>query len=442
MATNGYILVKDKDGKMKYFKDGVYYSPDEVRVATKAQLPQAQTVERKQELKPIYSFDSSKKTPPPAAVRSIAPKETKPLAEVKPIVPKDAKPTAVPLKKAQPDFVAVEELSLADLKKTVAAPPAKPLIAKEKVKFELENVAPHAASQQQRENDQKLIDEMVNNVIQRLKIKFSDATIENRFRAVLVTYFRGLRHAKEVGYLLGLPKMSGGLELPKDKIAIILTVLEQASQDFHKARRDVVAKPFDVAMMKKAEDVEHQLSAPVPVKVEPKSEPAKPLAAKPNIPDAVKKTIAPSVAARPVYAAKPEVLKPVAAAQAAMIGKQAKPQIRDIKVDRRLVGPVEELEIMDLTNLRQLGKTAEEMQAQLKKKFDFLSEQALIKKVEGVQAWKRSPVFRLYITMTYAGLRERKPIAEVIRARQIANTECLTLSEYEMIGRLNADIAL
>ena len=62
MATNGYILVKDKDGKMKYFKDGKYYSPDEIRNAAKAQWPQTQSVERKQELKPIYSFNSVKKT--------------------------------------------------------------------------------------------------------------------------------------------------------------------------------------------------------------------------------------------------------------------------------------------------------------------------------------------------------------------------------------------
>jgi len=82
------------------------------------------------------------------------------------------------------------------------------------------------------------------------------------------------------------------------------------------------------------------------------------------------------------------------------------------------------------------------MQAQLKRKFDYLAEQALVKKVEGVRAWKKSPVFRLYIAMTYEGLRERKPMTEVIRARQIANHDCLTLSEYEMMGRVNGEIAL
>jgi len=455
MAINGYILVKDKDGKMKYFKDGKYYSPDEVRIATKAQTPQAQTVERKQELKPIYSFNSVKKSSSP-------PIPVVPATKIKPTAPPlETKPPAASAENIRIDLGDVDELGLFDLKKTLSAPisprppasrPAErkvvPPIIREKVKFEIEELAPHEESRLKRESDQKFIEEMVNNVIQRLKIKFSDVVIENRFRGVMVTYFRGVRHAKEVGYLLGLPKMSGGLELPKDKIAIILTVLEQAAHDFHKARRDVAAKPFDVARLKKAEDVEHQLSAPVPVKVEPKSEPEKILAAKPNVPVTVTKAPTPNSVARPAYASKPvsagrsEVIRPLATEQAAMIGRQAKPQIRDVKADRRLVGPVEELEILDLVNLRQLGKTAEDMQAQLKKKFDFLSEQALVKKVEGVQAWKKSPVFRLYIAMTYEGLRERKPIAEVIRARQIANTECLTLSEYEMIGRLSAEIAL
>jgi len=431
MATNGYILVKDKDGKMKYFKDGKYYSPDEIRNAAKAQWPQTQSVERKQELKPIYSFNSVKKTVPPA----------KPVAP-----PITAKPLAAAAKEARIDFVAADELHLSDLKKTISAPATpkvKPSVMKEKVNFDLEEVAPHEESRQKREGDQKLIEEMVNNVIQRLKIKFSDAVVENRFRGVLASYFRGVRQTKEVGYLFGLPKMSGGLELPKDKIAIILTVLEQAAQDFHKARRDVVAKPFDVAMMQRAEDVEHQLTAPVPVKVEPKSGLDKILAAKPNIAESATKAPMPSNVARQAYVSKPEVVRPVATDdnQVKSVGA-SRPQIHDMKVDRRLVGPVEELEIMDLVNLRQLGKTAEEMQAQLKRKFDYLAEQALVKKVEGVRAWKKSPVFRLYIAMTYEGLRERKPMTEVIRARQIANHDCLTLSEYEMMGRVNGEIAL
>lgn len=411
MATNGYILVKDKDGKMKYFKDGAYFTPEQVKAAWKQKSSQTQAVAAKKALAPVYSYET--RAPKPVPVQ--------PMKQAEPAKPVPA-----------PKVVAVSE-SL-PLEKARSAP----------VDVEFETLESSGDSKHKREADQNLINELVTGAIQRLKVKFSDPLIENRFRQVLATYFRGVRTSKEISYLLALPKMSGGLELPKDKVMLVVAALEKTAEEAHKTRRDIAAspastrpvnssnrgEPFNMEMLKKAEDVEHQLAAPVPVKVAPtlKVEAPKPIVQT----NTMKRTVAVPIQA--------EVTRP--SSVTIDKSKQPRPQIRDLNVDRRLVGPVEELGVMDVVNFRQLGKSPDEIKEQLKKKITYLAEQSLTKKVEGVQAWKRSPVFRLYVAMTYAGLRERQSMAEIIRARQIANSDCLTLSEYEMIGALNAEIAL
>ena len=87
--------------------------------------------------------------------------------------------------------------------------------------------------------------------------------------------------------------------------------------------------------------------------------------------------------------------------------------------------------------MRKLGRNEDEIKEELLEKVEVLAEQSLLKKIEGINAWKISPVYKLYLQMTYQGIKKMKKISEVIEQRQIENHESLTLSEYEMIASLN-----
>ena len=393
-APAGYVLVKDKDGKLKYYKDGKFFTLEQIQAQEKKQ----EQVKQKQKikLKPSYSFDTSKKPQPKATPlkieKKVAPSRALPKDSVKgkPSLPKSGKPVW---------------------------PKAKP------VDVNLEELKSSGEMHSRRSEDQGLIEQKVVEVIKRLKIKFSDKKIETRFRNILATYFRGIRKPKELEYVLELPKISGGMELAKDKVKIIMSVLEHDFSEIEKQRRHVVAKPKEKLAMQVTADLDHQIAPPPPAIVKPQEETVEP---------------APVAAPikRPVVAktmTRPAIHRPIAKAP---VEKKPRPAINDIK-RRRLIGPVEELELMDLENMRKLGRNEDEIKEELLEKVEVLAEQSLLKKIEGINAWKISPVYKLYLQMTYQGIKKMKKISEVIEQRQIENHESLTLSEYEMIASLN-----
>lgn len=339
---DNYILVKDKNGEFKYFKDGKYFSVEEVKA-----------LQGRSFVKPTVS------KPAPATLEYI------------------------PLKKPVYGLTNMDERRLAD---------------------------------------QKIVGEKANGVIERLKIKFSDDKIKTRFVNILITYFRGVRTKKEVEYVLTLPKISGGLELPLDKARIIIAFLESLSVETSRERKTIAAAPGERFGLPKIADFEHQL------------EPAPPAVIKP----APRYNYSPPSGPKPAPAKaifKPSVVKPMPSAKPI---EQAKPRIADVKLmETHLVGPLEELGEMDLENFRRLGKTPKEIIDEVLEKIELLSEQSFAKKLQGIKAWKSSPVFQTYLSMNMEGILQGKSISDVIKARQIENKETLTLGEYETVNEIS-----
>ena len=404
--ANDYILVKDKDGKLKYFKDGKFFDLAEIEEAEK-QVQAGLSGPRKKELKPIFTFEQ-KKPLVQAGKEKTAPE---------PVKPKMATPV-LPVKKFElaPKTVKIEKQE--GQKEAVSA---KPSPAKEGI-FEIEHL-PADDFSQRRGDDQKFVSQHVNNVVARLKIQFHDEKIKSRFINLLSSFFRGLRAEKEVEYVLGMPKASGGLEIPKEKISLVLIVLRQEAEAIAKARRDIVVEK---SVVEQAKTAVSQIAPPVPAISNQLPTTSR------QLPDISQDKIA---VPKKTLVTRPVVQKPTSQPE-----QPIKPRLENFGHARRLIGPIEELGAMNLENFRRLGKSENERMEALLEKFQVLKEQSLVKKMEGRQAWKTSPLFRLYIAMTLKGIQEKKSVSAVIEEKQIKNEECLTLSEYEMMGRLNREI--
>lgn len=399
---NGYLLIKDKDGKLKYFKDGKFFDLAEVERAEK----QAGTDfggARKKELKPILTFEQKKQPV----------KEAEKASEM--VKPKLA-PSVSRVKEIKLKAVEVERTE-----KQKTAMPIKSAPVREEI-FEIEHLPMDEHLTRRRGDDQKLVDQHVNNVVARLKIQFHDEKIRARFMNLLTTFFRGLRTEKEVEYVLGTPKASGGLEISKEKISLVLIILRQELEAIAKERRDIVVE-------KKAEgqaaSAVPQLMPPPPVVSKQPAVVRRQSALKT---EATEETVIPF---------KPVTPKPIIQKPTSQPSQPAKPRLESFDASRRLIGPVEELAAMNLENFRRLGRGEEEKMEALLEKFQVLKEQSLVKKMEGIKAWKASPLFRLYLVMTLKGIQEKKSVSAVIEEKQIKNEECLTLSEYEMLAKLN-----
>lgn len=402
-ALDDYLLVKDKDGRMKYYKDGQFFGVEEIEQKKKQEQLKREQLSQKKILKPIYTMETA---------RVAAAPRVQPPTPVAPTRPVEPSPKVEPVKKV----VSVVKI----------APPLSP-----RPDLDHESLAVNGAARQQREEDQKLIDGRVDQVIEKLKIKFSDEAIRVRFRSMLLTYFRGIRTIKELGYMLSLPKTSGGMELPKDKIVLVVSVLEHEAEELNKHRRQLAIKSKDNFAVVSVADIEHRLAPPPPVIV---ARPAEKIVPPKPIP-AAKQTLAAAPFRPAALSVRPEIKRPRLNEVSAP--NQNKPRMEDVKHDRRLIGPVEELGTMDLTNFRRLGRNVKEIFEEISEKFHILAEQSLLKKIEGINAWRRSPVYALYLSMIMEGVREKKTIDQVIENRQFKNSVVLTLSEYESIAKLN-----
>lgn len=114
-----------------------------------------------------------------------------------------------------------------------------------------------------------------------------------------------------------------------------------------------------------------------------------------------------------------------------------KPKIEDVKFRPRLTGPIEEIRSMNLTDFRRLAPTPKEAIEKILAKMDILEEESFTRKIQAVQAWKESDVYRLYLELGDQSMEQKKPLAEVISERQKNNQPTLTEEEFGAVMELN-----
>ncbi|MFA6537404.1 MAG: hypothetical protein WCT18_03310 [Patescibacteria group bacterium] len=381
-VPSDYLLVKDKDGVMKYFKDGAFFSIEEIEQKfklngqTKKEITQKEVVltpTEPSEKQKSHSFSEEPRT-------------------VVPALPK------------------IEKGNLEQIKQALLAG----------LKNDDDEIKKDVELSEKRTFDQNAIDDTVARVVQKLKIQFSDPETAKRFNNLLATYFRNIRTDKELSYVLSLPKLSGGMDVPKDKVALILTVVDEARDSLHRTRRQVVVAKSEQSK---------QLAPPPPATVisEPYTKylPQKEVSNQPFVASNLPKNNG--------------VQKPLVAINE---NRQPKSSMETIKSlhGNKLIGPIEELGLLDIKNFRQLGITGQQIFDKMLNKFEILQSQGLLKKIAGRNAWKKSSVYQIYLAMTMQAMFEKKSIAEVIKNRQIKNLPVIMLSEYEVIGKINIAI--
>jgi hypothetical protein len=114
--------------------------------------------------------------------------------------------------------------------------------------------------------------------------------------------------------------------------------------------------------------------------------------------------------------------------------------VSDVKYVRQLAGPVEELRTMRLTDFRRLSKDAKTATQKVMAKVDLLAADSTDKRVQGVVAWRESPVMKLYLAITKAALDEATPLVAIIEKKKKEIPEMLTLEECQAIRELNTKL--
>jgi hypothetical protein len=112
-----------------------------------------------------------------------------------------------------------------------------------------------------------------------------------------------------------------------------------------------------------------------------------------------------------------------------------RPRVEDVKFTPRLYGPIEELASFTIADFRRLSKDPQEAIEKLKAKLNLLEDESLVKKVEGIKALKKSPLYKIYADIMNQAINQGKSFEQVIEAM-----DKLTLPEFKAIMELNKNL--
>ena len=118
----------------------------------------------------------------------------------------------------------------------------------------------------------------------------------------------------------------------------------------------------------------------------------------------------------------------------------SRPSMVDVRSRPPVVGPIDELRLFSIVDFRRLDPDPKRAAARLKEKIRLLEDESYDKMVEGVHAWRVSPLYYLYLTIGHDGLAKDKHLKEVLQERQAKGGETLTEEEFEAIVALNKSL--
>jgi len=113
-----------------------------------------------------------------------------------------------------------------------------------------------------------------------------------------------------------------------------------------------------------------------------------------------------------------------------------KPLVEEIKVNPRVYGPIEELKTLTLVDWRRWG-SAKDAVLKIEDKINLLAEESLVKKSEGIKAWKGSEINNLYLDIGAESIDQGKSVTEIIFQRQQKKVPTLTEEEFNSVVELN-----
>jgi len=115
------------------------------------------------------------------------------------------------------------------------------------------------------------------------------------------------------------------------------------------------------------------------------------------------------------------------------INKQpVRPIMRDVVSKEVEIGPVEELGVITLLDFRHLAPSSEEAAARLGQKFINLKDESILLYLQGIESWRRSPLYTEYVAVLTEALGQKKPLISLLTNKQkIQITEITALINME-----------
>ena len=93
-----------------------------------------------------------------------------------------------------------------------------------------------------------------------------------------------------------------------------------------------------------------------------------------------------------------------------------------------------------MENFRRLGNSPSEQSEKLLKKINILEKDSVTKKAQGIEGWRRSPTYQLYLNLGEDSLSSGKNVESIIRDKLAKHEDTLTIEEFSAISDLNKQL--
>lgn len=288
------------------------------------------------------------------------------------------------------------------------------------------------------------------------------------FSRGILSFLRQLRNTVETKDALTKPSKEGGVGLGMETADTIVRIVRNLKDRIEEVDgvvvddingEPVVIQP-SLAEHVPASNIETSVAQPVVARPEP--DPVQP--SPPQMPDVPVSAVAPvveKIKIEPLIQSQPATPPPPP------VIRQPEPALEPIKdadslprVQRRpahedttlqviqdvtrsnssrakLVGRVEELAGMDLATFRMLDANPRIRAGKILGKIQNLQSESFIRKSQGIDAWRGSETYKLYLELGQKSLESNRDMAQVIAETGASGMPTLTLEEFEAISDLN-----
>jgi len=261
--------------------------------------------------------------------------------------------------------------------------------------------------------------EKIDEVKRKLSLSFPSQELEKRFRVIVGARLSGVRKKEDFKAALQKPVEQGGLEFDEHTTMRVFEEVEShisGEQKTASTEKQQEKRRFVKKNQRKLSSNTEEISA----EETSKDNSQQITQEKPQAPQS---TIKPEVSAATITPQAPPGKKPMA----------------DVVYETKLVGPVEELRRMTLEDFRRLPGTTQEAIVSLQEDIDNLAKQDPTTRIQGIEAWRESPLIKIYQSLIATALKIGKPIVELLKDKEI-NTAGMTVEEFKAIRAFNATL--
>ncbi|MFA6475567.1 MAG: hypothetical protein WCV88_05215 [Patescibacteria group bacterium] len=245
--------------------------------------------------------------------------------------------------------------------------------------------------------------QMAQEIREKVAVVFKSPEDEKKFMDVVVSVLRGLRDTMELKTYLQ------DLAIPTAECEAVIAAVKQALPS------------------KTASAV---------------NQPAKRLATKPNV-NQLTKVATPVVSPNPQFVAsvEPVAERPVVLPKLRRTRAQKRPMVDDVRLQpTMMMGPIDELRAFDTLEFRRLAPDPVLAARRIHDKIELLAEESITKQAEGIDAFKQSPINKLYLELGNESITSGQAVTAVIAARTAKGIPTLSEVEFDAISDLNRQL--